>query len=464
MFGFRCKSSAPTLLSTLLLLLTPQGGAWAASVLMISVDGMKPEYALQADDRHLKVPFLRGMIADGTYASGVVGVWPTVTYPSHTTLVTGVAPAEHGIYNNPEFDPNRYFADSWFWYAEQIRAPTLWQAAHRAGLSTASVGWPVTVGASDVDFLIPEYWRISRPTAELNPSDRFLIAALSRPAGMLDKMGSALGPYLAGNDTSLDADEIKTRYAIAIIEDHHPRFMTVHLSSLDSVEHETGPFSPEANQTMEAIDGMLSRLAAAARRQEPAAVVVVVSDHGFVGLTHRVNLAIPFIAAGLLAVAVDPVTGAATVKSWAAEPWPAGGMAAIMLRDPSNVEILAQVRDLLDKLKSDPNNGIDAVLDAQRLAQRGGFPGASFLIVMKSGFYLGSALHGDVVTPLAGHGGHGFSPDDASMRASFFIDGQGIAAHRDLKLIDMRQIAPTLAGLLDVPLPGAKAAPLAVRQ
>lgn len=460
MLALPSKTSALILLA--LLLATSQGIARAASVLLISVDGMKPQYALQAGSRKLNLPFLTGMIADGTHASGVTGVWPSITYPSHTTLVTGVAPAEHGIYNNPEFDPNRTFAGSWYWYAGQIKAPTLWAAAHRAGLSTASIGWPVTVGAADVDFLIPEYWRLSGPTAELNPSDRLLIAALTRPAGMLETMQQSLGPYLEGNDTSLEADEIKTRYAIALIENHQPRFMTVHLSSLDSVEHETGPFSTQANQTMEAIDAMLSRLAAAARRQDPQAIVAVVSDHGFEDVTHRVNLSVPFVAAGLMS-ATDPVAGAA-VPSWEAEPWAAGGMAAIMLRNPGDAKILAQVKTLLDKLQADPSLGIDAVLGPQDMAQRGAFPGASFLVVMKPGFYLGTALHGETVTPLTGHGGHGFSPEDASMRASFFIDGQGIAAHRDLGLIDMRRIAPTLAGLLGVPLPSALLPPLPVRQ
>src|SRR5471032_543063 len=184
----------------LVLLAVAARSAAAASVLMISVDGLKPEYVLEADAHGLKIPFLRGMLREGAYARGVTGVWPTVTYPSHTTLLTGLSPAEHGIYNNLEFDPKGTFANAWYWYAQQIRVPTLWQAAHEAGLSTASVGWPVSVGAAQVDFLIPEYWRIFRPTADLNPSDADLMAALSRPEGMLLEMQKRLGPYMLGND------------------------------------------------------------------------------------------------------------------------------------------------------------------------------------------------------------------------------------------------------------------------
>ncbi|MGB0054256.1 MAG: alkaline phosphatase family protein, partial [Terracidiphilus sp.] len=113
--------------------------AHAAPVLMISIDGLKPEYVTHADEHGMKIPYLRTLLRDGAYAEGVVGIWPTITYPSHTTLMTGVWPAEHGILNNQEFDPEQHFGGAWNWYAAQIRAPTLWDAAHRAGLLTASV-------------------------------------------------------------------------------------------------------------------------------------------------------------------------------------------------------------------------------------------------------------------------------------------------------------------------------------
>ncbi|MGA2339940.1 MAG: alkaline phosphatase family protein, partial [Terracidiphilus sp.] len=131
-------------------------GAHAAPVLMISIDGLKPEYITEADVHGMKIPYLRTLLAKGTYADGVVGIWPTITYPSHTTLITGVWPVEHGIYNNHEFDPFQQYFEAWNWYASEIRAPTLWEVAHHAGLRTASVGWPVSVGATDVDYLIPE--------------------------------------------------------------------------------------------------------------------------------------------------------------------------------------------------------------------------------------------------------------------------------------------------------------------
>ena len=452
-------AALPLLLLTALISLP----SMAAPVLMISIDGMKPEYVTEADARGLRIPFLRSMMRDGVYADGVTGVWPTNTYPSHTTILTGVSPAEHGIYNNPEFDPQHTYGGAWYWYAQQIHVPTLWEAAHAAGLRTASIGWPVSVGAESVDFLIPEYWRTLGTTQGLNPSDRDLIAALSRPVGMMAQMQQSSGPYMMGNDISQNGDEIKTRYALEMIRRQHPAFMTLHLSSLDETEHEHGPFSAEANGVLEAIDGMVSQLADAARSNDPSTVVVVVSDHGFTPITHQLNLYIPFLQAGLVEIRTNPETKTVTIASWKAQPWLASGMAAILLRDDQDKETETQVGALLQKLAADANNGIAEVLDRNAIRERGGFPNAAFVVVMKPGYYTGGSFTGNLLDVVPGsRGGHGFSPELVEMRASFLLVGPGIG-HRDLGVIDMRQIAPTVAGILGVKMPTAKSAPLNVK-
>jgi predicted AlkP superfamily pyrophosphatase or phosphodiesterase len=438
-------------------------GAHAAPVLMISIDGLKPEYITQADAHGMKIPYLRTLLTKGTYADGVVGIWPTVTYPSHTTLITGVWPAEHGIDNNVTFDPLQQNGGAWNWYASEIRVPTLWQVAHHAGLRTASVGWPVSVGATDVDYLIPEYWRGASPSSSANPDDQLLMAALARPDTLIQQLKPAAGPYMNGNDTSIPGDEMKTRYTLEILRRFKPAFMTLHLSSLDETQHAHGPFSPEACADLEALDGMVARLAHQLLANNPNAVMVVVSDHGFMNISNFVNLAVPFIQAGLIQGSVNPATKSPVVNSWRAEPWMAGGMAAIMLHDPDDQATEQQVKTLLESLAADPANGIEEILDHDAIVKRGGFPDAAFLVVLKPGYYTNNGLTGSLVTPVPGHrGSHGFSPDYPEMRSSFFAVGSGIAHHRDLGLVDMRQIAPTVAGILHVRMPSAKAAPLHV--
>lgn len=432
--------------------------AWSAPVLMISIDGLKPEYVTHAGEHGLRVPTLRRFLAQGTYAEGVIPVLPTVTYPDHTTLITGVWPAEHGILNNQLFDPERNLEGAWYWYAESIKVPTLWDAAHQAGIATASVSWPVSVNAASVDSLIPEYWRSAGDG--INPQDRYLMEAISRPIGALAEMEQRLGPYMSGNDTTVEhGDEIRTRFALDILERRKPGFFTIHLSAMDSSEHAAGAFSEEANKTLEAVDGMVARLIEAALKNDPDTKIVVVSDHGFVNITHTVNFGIPLLANGF--VTLGKHTGhdgeTSVVTSWKAQFWSSGGLTAVYLHDPADSATRDQMRQLLASLAADPANGIDRILDSAQIAERGGFPGAAFLLVMKPGYTAGAALSGPLVAPAATvHGAHGFWPLLPEMRSSFFILGTGIARGRNLGIVDMRQIAPTVAGLLGVQLPTAK--------
>ena len=435
----------------------------ANPVLMISIDGLKPEYVTHASDHGLQIPTLRRFLTAGSYADGVVPVLPSVTYPDHTTLITGVWPEEHGIYNNALFDPDRKLNGAWYWYAESIRVPTLWDAVHQAGIRTASVSWPVSVNATSVDTLIPEYWRTNSPGGSENPQDRYLMLALSRPDGMLAAMEQRLGPYMAGNDTTLEGDRKRTRFSLDILEHEKPGFMTIHLSSLDESEHISGPFSEEADHTLEAIDGMVRQLIAAALKNDPQTVIVIVSDHGFASVDHALNLAIPFLQAGLITTSTS-ISGAVSVSSWKAEPWSASGLAAIMLHDPADTATLNSVQSLLKELADDPANGIARILTADEIRLAGGFPNALFVVALKPGFTVGGAFSGPLVSTTPVKGTHGYLPSFPEMHASFFAMGGDVALGRDLGIIDMRQIAPTVAGLLGVSLPSAKQPTLNIRR
>jgi len=125
-------------------------------VILISVDGMPPDYYTAPEKLGVRVPTLTMMKQGGAYADGMEGVYPTVTYPQHTTMVTGLRPAAHGIVQNRVFEaPSEPQTRYWYWYAKALKAETLWTVAKKAGLTTAAVGWPVTVGA-EIDYNVPE--------------------------------------------------------------------------------------------------------------------------------------------------------------------------------------------------------------------------------------------------------------------------------------------------------------------
>jgi predicted AlkP superfamily pyrophosphatase or phosphodiesterase len=453
----RCTARLYRLSILTVCLLLCAGGlrAQSRSVLLISVDGMKPEYVTTADEHGLKIPNMRKMMQEGAYAEGVNGVVPTVTYVSHTTLVTGVWPEKHGIYANTTFDPERKNLGGWYWYAEDIKVPTLWSVAKAAGLTTAGVNWPVTVGAP-IDYLLPEVWRTG------TPDDLKLIRALSTP-GLLAKLESSLGAYPEPINAGPDDDHMRAKFAEAILRQYKPRFMAVHLAALDHMEHETGPFSAESNAVMEQMDTMVGELRDAALAVDPQTIICVVSDHGFLPTSHRLNLTAAFVKEGLMEPGTDTTSSGATpLKSWQASPWISGGLAAIMLKDPNDGAVASKVRALLKQLAADPKSGINRIVEREELKKLGGFPNASFLVDLKSGYQFDTSLTGEIFRDTKANGTHGYLPEHPELRSSFFITGPGIAKARSLGVIDMRQIAPTLAGFLGGSLPTADGKPLPV--
>src|SRR5579859_3913110 len=412
-------------------------------LVLLSVDGMRPDYVTAADAHGARLPNLRRFLSDGTYAEGVQGVIPTVTYPSHTTLVTGVWPAKHGILANTVFDPLQKNHEGWYWYTEDIRVPTLWDAAAQAGRTTASIQWPVTVGAH-ITWNIPEFWRAG------TEEDAKLLRAVTTP-GLLVEAEKEIGPFLGGTDASVEADERRAKYAQWILEKKHPQLVLLHVIALDHVEHDTGPFSAEAIAILERLDNAIGSVRETAERLAPGrAYIAVVSDHGFAKTDTQLNLFAAFLEAKLFTLEKVKIV------DWRAMPWVTGGSAAIMLKDPGDSATLAQVRELLARLASDPANGIDRVLDAEELHKRGGFPPAAFFVGLKPGWKTGSALDGPLLAKTKPGGTHGEMPDLPDLRAAFFVVGPGVPHAHALGVIDMRDIAPTLAHAAQLPFSSAE--------
>jgi len=444
----------------LLVLLLVAAPFWALAagraLLLISIDGLRPDYVLQADAHGLKIPQLRRILREGVHASGVRGVLPTVTYPSHTTIVTGVWPAKHGIYSNQKFDPLGLNFEGWYWYGEDIAVPTIWEAAARAGLTVGSVSWPVSVGARGIRYNVPEYWRAPKSADDLK-----LLRALSTP-GLMAEIAKDAGPYVVDLDEAIPGDLARTRYAAWILRHGKPQLMTVHLAALDHLQHATGPFSPESNDSLERIDEMVAQLEDAMHAAWPDYAICVVSDHGFTRIDHRLNLMKPFAEQGLVTLGKGSgFRGAPLVVDWKAFPQVDGGSAAILLKDPRDEATRAKVERLLHELAADPSNGIAAILDRKAIAALGGNPDAAFWVDMHSNFSVANTL-GDLVSAVTG-GAHGYSPANPELLASFFMAGPDVRQGSALGEIDMRSIAPTVAAYLGFSFPSAELKPLPLR-
>ena len=421
--------------------------ASAAPVLLVSIDGLRPGDVLEAQARGLKVPNLRQFLVQGSYASGVRGVLPTLTYPSHTTLLTGASPARHGIYSNTTFDPKQVNFSGWYWFASDIKVPTLWQAAASAGLSVGNVHWPVSVGAAGITWNLPQIWRSG------HADDAKLLTALATP-GLVAELEAATGEaYAAGIDESIEGDEKRGRFAMALIKRHRPGFATVYLTGLDHQQHGDGPGSASAHAVLERIDTILGQLIAAERAVHPGAVIAVVSDHGFAPVSRETNLFRAFIDAGLITLGPD-----GKVVSWLAMPWPAGGSAAVVLADPKDAAVMSRTSAVLSVLMADPANGIAQVVQAGEVKALRGNPLASYFVNFRPGTSAGSFAFQAEGLNIPAHikGTHGWFPAMPEMRATFMLMGPGIPKAHALGEIDQRAIAPTLARIMGAKLSGAE--------
>jgi predicted AlkP superfamily pyrophosphatase or phosphodiesterase len=420
-------------------LLLAAGRAGAAPVVLVSVDGMLPVYYLEPDRLGLAIPNLRSLVREGGHAQGATSVMPSVTFPAHTTMITGVNPRRHGITNNSVFDPDGTLGGGWYFYYDDIKAPTLFGKARQAGLRTASVTWPVTAGAP-VDFNIPDMY----PTPTLREAKNLIALARTGPA-------AAIVAELMPEPAALlnMRDELRARLAARFVRER-PDLLAVHFLELDEDQHKFGPRSAQALATLERIDAALGvifdELRAVGRWEETT--VLVVSDHGFLGVDRQVHLASLLHTLGL-----SQVDHEGRLVSWRAVPVLAGGTAAIVMHPKATEADRRKVDEAVTLLLGNPAYGVGRAFRGAELAATGGFPGAHVVLEARPGYMFARAADGELVSLSTGFAGsHGYDPRRPEMRASFLIRGPRVRHDRDLGLVRLLDVAPTVARLLGIDL------------
>jgi predicted AlkP superfamily pyrophosphatase or phosphodiesterase len=404
-------------------------------VILISIDGMTAMDYLHPDGG-LKIPNLQALAEQGCKANGMAGIFPTVTYPSHTAMITGQPSSVHGIYTNTPLDPFGRENGGWYYYADKIKSPTLWQLLRKAGLKTAAVSWPVTVGAG-IDYLLPEY----RPVR--SPEDVSLMSALSTP-GLFREMIK-----LDSTDSPM-GDAWRTKATIKILDEHHPDLLALHLSDLDAAQHRYGPHTPESHAALEKIDAQIGaiRNAVAASGRAAQTAWVVVSDHGFLRDSLVVNPMVALRDAGLI-----NTNAAGKLVDWKVFIDNEGGSAFLEVRDPKDVVSIAKATEVMRKLAADPANGIAKVYTPEDLKAMHANPTAFLGLEAARGFAIGSDLEGAIVAPSTTLGKHGYNPDIPELRPAMILSGAGVHPCQLREGVRIVDVGPTVAALLGVSMP-----------
>ena len=398
-------------------------------LVLISIDGLRPEFYL---DPAFDAPALRALVAEGSHARAAEGVFPTVTYPNHSTIVTGVRPARHGVLFNtlPAFDGH----GRWYEEAADLRSPPLWAWARGAGLTTAAVSWPVTVGAP-IDWLVAEraYWARKDPLPEL--------IAASTP-GLFERLGvtpdAAMFKRVALWDTFLAAT------AAGIIREFRPNVLLLHLVQADFYQHQGGRTGAEVKPAVARVDAHIAALRRAIDAAGIAArtTVIVTGDHGFQDVRDYVYPNRSLAQAGLR---LCPRPGA-----WRATFEAAGGSGAVFVAPPDDRETVARAEEVLRR----DAGGRYTVVTRAELDALGAMPRAAFALEAAPGWALGNSCDRAFEPAVGGLvGTHGFLPSRATMATGLIVAGAGVRQGVALERVRLIDVAPTAARLLGIATP-----------
>jgi predicted AlkP superfamily pyrophosphatase or phosphodiesterase len=374
-------------------------------LVILSVDGLDWRYIRDRDALGLKIPNIRQLLAKSQVADGVTGVWPTITWPSHTTMLTGARPDQHGILANAGGPPDPALS---YWSATKIKVPTLTQCLAGMGRTIAAVNWPVTVDAK-INWNLPEvYARRNGDSSDMDTVDKF------GTPGLVAEIGRA---YPSFPQQWLD-DRSRTLATIFLLKQKQPDLLLLHLAELDSEAHEEGPFTPHVNAVVERSDELIGDILKVLPKDYDLALV---SDHGFERVDRIANLKVM--------AAADGVTGAMTVT---------GGL--VITSDPA---ALAWLRGQ----KGDVGREVPPAELAKYAPQLSGTAFEPAPHVM-----FGAATGGEAHTTSKTKGNHGFWPTRPDYHSIFLLSGPGIKPGK-LDTIEMVSLEDRLTGALGVSCP-----------
>jgi predicted AlkP superfamily pyrophosphatase or phosphodiesterase len=399
-------------------------------VIVISLDGF-PGFALE--DAKQPVPTLRRLMREGTWAR-MHTINPTITWPNHTTMVTGVHADEHGLLLNGTilrtngWPPVR--VDSKIDKELMVHARTVYDAAHQAGLTTAQVDWVAINNAPTITWAFSEW---------------------ATPDGPVEREMIGRG-VLATNDVQdftrfniVWRDQVWTKAAVYLIKEHKPNLMLFHLLTLDATHHRYGPDTLAGSTAMAFVDSCVAQVVEAVHQAGMAdrTTFLVVSDHGFKGYTNQIRTTVALEAAGLAKTAYV---------------LPEGGTGFLYLNATNSPDASRKVIELMKSVE-----GIAEVITPERFSALGlPLPQKDpqmfdLLLTAKPGYSFSGATGGAVTAAVPQQAGsHGYLASDPDLDAICIASGYGVKAGAKLDGVRTIDVAPTIAKLLGLSLPTAK--------
>jgi len=428
--------------------LTSQTAALAANrdrhVIVVSIDGLA---AYLLNDLKAPLPTIRKLAKAGSVAEGGMKVSnPSVTWPNHSSIITGVRPEKHGVLANGVLvrgavdvptvvDPKR---DE----RELIRVPTVIGAAHCEGLSTAEINWPCMRGSKTLHDSFPD---VPDQVLHMTPRLRQELVA----GGIL---ADETQPSFAANSV-VGRDLIWTEAACHVIRQRKPNLLFVHLLNCDATHHALGAQTPAGYTANAYADSCLAKMVAATKEAGifEKTTFIILADHGFTQTPKAICPNVLLRQQELLTVTAGKMSDARV------HVFPEGGIGLVYCTNPATAPA---DREKFSELMKD-KEGVAEVVYPARFTELG-MPhpreyaqAPDAVLVAKDGYAVSGSVAGDnFVVPnteaKTSLGSHGFVSTMEKMNALLVLSGSGIRAGEQLKNVENIDVAPTIARLLEV--------------
>ncbi len=420
-------------------------------LIVISVDALVFE-----DIEYLKTkPNFQFIIENGSMVERIHSIYPSLTYPCHTTMATGCYPDKHEVVNNYCFELKK--APSWMFGHENVKCEDILDRCKLAGLKTASVSWPVSGNHQSVDYLVNECWP-EKIWDENNFEDVLIKNGTSKC--LFDEIVKKHLPMRILRRHPQTA-YFSTNVAADIIRKHTPDILTLHIANIDHYRHKSGVFSDLVTKGLDEVDDMLSILMDATKEAGvfEKTNFVITSDHGQINKTRHINLNCLFATNGLIETNAE-----GEITDWTAWCNSSGMSAQIYLKNPNDEKIHNAVYNLLKEKCEEGLWGISAVYTREEFKKMH-LDGKFSFMVETDGY---TAFKNDwkvpvVNLPLADCGcvgaEHGFHPDKGP-RPPFIAYGPDILKGVVLPEAELVDGAPTYAKIMGIELPYADGKPL----
>ncbi|KRM72640.1 ectonucleotide pyrophosphatase/phosphodiesterase [Lacticaseibacillus brantae] len=410
-------------------------------LVVISLDAMGASDLTPDNLAHL--PNLKAIVDSGAHVENVTGIYPTLTYPSHTSIITGTYPKRHGIVNNTKIQPQRLSPD-WFWYRKDIQATPLYDVARKSGLTTAAFLWPVTAKAKityNMAEIFPNRIWTNQVLVSMRASSPVWLLNLNRKYGHLRQ--GIQQPYL---------DDFVTASAVDTILKHQPDLTLIHLVDMDSMRHRYGVESTEAHDALKRHDLRVAKIIQATKDAHVYGdtVFAILGDHYQINVNTMIRLNARFAEKGWL----TPTADGLIQPDWQVLAKSADGSTYIYLRDTIDSQTV------VDAISDIP--GIETIHQQNDFIGRGADPQASLMVEAKAGYYFIDNADGpvtetvnpdDIGQPERYRAVHGFDPNKPNYKTTIVYAGPGIKQGITIPSANLVDEGPTFAQILGLEYP-----------